>query len=105
MKKPPGHWRETDRHQADEARRYEKPIPSREYLLATLGELGRPADLDALTTHLGLKEAGLKRALEQRLKAMVRDGQLVRNRRAEYLITDRTTLTTGTVIGHRDGFG
>jgi ribonuclease R len=36
---------------------------------------------------------------------MVRDGELLRNRREEYLLIDRTRLIAGTVIGHRDGFG
>src|SRR5690606_5108672 len=46
-----------------------------------------------------------ERALEQRLKAMVRDGQLIRNRAGEYCLVQHLGLVTGTVIAHRDGYG
>ncbi|HLF11475.1 MAG TPA: ribonuclease R, partial [Gammaproteobacteria bacterium] len=46
-----------------------------------------------------------QRALEQRLKAMVRDGQLIRNRAREFCLTRHLDLVTGTVQAHRDGFG
>ena len=36
---------------------------------------------------------------------MVRDGQIIRNRRGEFGLVDRMDLITGRVIGHRDGFG
>jgi len=36
---------------------------------------------------------------------MSRDGQLVCNRRGQYLPVSRVNLIKGTVIGHRDGFG
>ena len=44
-------------------------------------------------------------ALRRRLGAMVRDGQLVRNRRDCYALADQFDLVQGRVIGHRDGFG
>ena len=36
---------------------------------------------------------------------MVRDGQLVRNRRDCYARADQFDLVPGRVIGHQDGFG
>ena len=44
-------------------------------------------------------------ALSKRLAAMLRDGQLVQNRRDEYCVVKLLPLVAGTVIGHRDGFG
>ncbi|MBN1238185.1 MAG: ribonuclease R, partial [Gammaproteobacteria bacterium] len=44
-------------------------------------------------------------ALENRLKAMVRDGQLIRNRAREFCLTRHLDLKTGVVLAHRDGFG
>ncbi len=99
------HWRRGDARQADEAERYERPIPSREYLLATLGKIGTPVTADGLALELELKDEGLRAALDKRLAAMVRDGQLLRNRRDEYLLVDKVGIRTGQVTGHRDGFG
>ena len=105
MKKHYRTWRETDAGQAREAGRYERPIPSRHFLLATLDDLAAPTDGATLARALGIKDAALRRALDKRLEAMVRDGPLLRNRHGQYLITDRTGLVAGTVVGHRDGFG
>ena len=99
------HWRRADSRQAAEAERYEKPIPSREYLLEVLAQAGAPLTADALAAALKLRDRGLRLALDKRLSAMVRDGQLLRNRRDEYLLIDRVALRTGRVVGHRDGFG
>jgi ribonuclease R len=44
-------------------------------------------------------------ALERRLGAMERDGQLLRNRKHAYCIVNRRDLIVGRVIGHQDGFG
>jgi ribonuclease R len=44
-------------------------------------------------------------ALQRRLGAMERDGQLLRNRKQAYCIVNRRDLIAGRVIGHQDGFG
>ncbi|MCZ8131513.1 MAG: ribonuclease R [Steroidobacteraceae bacterium] len=98
-------WQTDDPRRDAEAERYENPIPSREYLLQVLREAGEPLTADALAQRLKLKEKAQRAALDKRLGAMVRDGQLLRNRNDEYLLLDRLALVTGTVIGHRDGFG
>ena len=36
---------------------------------------------------------------------MERDGQVIRNRRGDFGLTERMDLVTGRVIGHRDGYG
>ena len=105
MKKKYRTWRDTDAGQARESGRYQRPIPSRQFLLATLNDLAAPTDGPTLARALGIKDTELRQALDKRLEAMVRDGQLLRNRRGQFLITDRTGLITGTVMGHRDGFG
>ena len=99
------HWRRADTHQATEAEKYARPIPSREYLLETLRQSGAPQTADSLAETLKLKDKGLRAALDKRLGAMARDGQLLRNRRNEYLLLDRVALRTGQVTGHKDGFG
>ena len=57
------------------------------------------ADAHALRTPAGHE------ALQRRLSAMERDGQVIRNRRGDFGLIDRMDLVTGRVIGHRDGFG
>ena len=66
---------------------------------------GRPLTLVSLTGRFGLKGRQQERALETRLRAMVRDGQLLRNRAKEYCLTHHLDLVTGEVKAHRDGFG
>jgi ribonuclease R len=98
-------WQTDDPRREAEASRYENPIPSREYLLETLREAGEPLNADAIAERLRLTDRTLRAALDKRLGAMVRDGQLLANRNGDYLLIDRTSLVTGTVQGHRDGFG
>ena len=99
------HWQRSDRRQSAEAERYEHPIPSREYLLEVLRAAGAPLTAEGFGAALKLTEPALREALDKRLAAMVRDGELLRNRRAEYLLLDRVAVRTGQVVGHRDGFG
>lgn len=88
-----------------EAEKYEKPIPSRELILGVLAENGQPMDFATLATALNLVDDIDLDALKKRLRAMERDGQLLYNRRREYVPVDRTDLIAGRVIGHPDGFG
>ncbi len=94
-----------DPHAVREAQKYEHPIPSREYIQTYLREQGKPASLKQLMSALQLKEPHQQEALRRRLRAMERDGQLVRNRRGSYGLIDKMDLLRGRVIGHRDGFG
>jgi ribonuclease R len=88
-----------------EARRYERPIPSREAILQVMSQAEGPVLFDDLAESLGLDEEIDVDSLRHRVKAMVRDGQVVRNRRGAYLPADRGDLVRGRIIGHPDGFG
>jgi ribonuclease R len=94
-----------DPHAAREAERYENPIPSREYILKHLEELGTPASHLELCTALLLFDAVAQDALLRRLIAMTRDGQLISNRRGVFGLVDRMSLIKGKVVGHKDGYG
>ena len=87
------------------SKRYQHPIPSREDIAATMESVGRPLTLISLAGQLALKGKQHQRALETRLRAMVRDGQLIRNRAKEYCLTHHLDLVTGGVKAHSDGFG
>ncbi len=88
-----------------EAEKYENPIPSREYILETLGELGPVLTQKQLAAELELESEEQLEALRRRLRAMERDGQLIRNRRGGYGVVKKMDLIRGRVIGHADGFG
>jgi ribonuclease R len=88
-----------------EAAKYERPIPSREYLMEFLAEQGRPLSIEQIAPLLDLQEEQDRESLRRRLNAMERDGQLIRNRRNAYLLVDKSDLVRGRVIGHPDGFG
>ena len=94
-----------DPHAAREAQRYDNPIASREAILATLEEAGGPQNAEELARTLGLLEPDRFDALGKRLGAMVRDGQLVQNRRGGFAPVEQTNLIAGTVIANPDGFG
>ncbi|OBX34209.1 ribonuclease R [Halomonas elongata] len=100
------HWTlEDDAHASREAHKYDKPAPSREYLLARLEEYGKPITHEAMSQMLGLEDEDLQEAVRRRLAAMERDGQVLRNRRGAYALIDKLDLVKGKVLGHRDGFG
>ncbi|NIR60143.1 MAG: ribonuclease R [Gammaproteobacteria bacterium] len=80
-------------------------MPSREYIREHLAERGAPLTREALTEALGLTDAEEIEALRRRLNAMVRDGELVQNRRGEYGLVGKMNLVRGRVTAHPDGFG
>lgn len=96
---------ELDPHRIREAKKYENPIPSREFIMQTLEEHGAPMWRTELAEALGLKSEESEEALRRRLNAMERDGQLVRNRRGAFCLVNKRDLIAGRIIAHPDGFG
>ena len=88
-----------------EAAKYDNPIPSREYIIDILRQADGPMSREQLTVALQLDEDEHIEALRRRLRAMERDGQLMRNRRQAYGLVDKMELLRGRVQAHRDGFG
>jgi ribonuclease R len=98
-------WQQEDPRFREESTRYAKPIPSRQLLLAKLGEAKKPLGFEEIASLLGIRDAGEREALGKRLGAMARDGELLVNRANEYCLIDRLAVVVGTASGHRDGFG
>lgn len=94
-----------DPHAAREAERYENPIPSREVILELLTDADKPLDHAEIANSLQLAEPEQIDALQKRLRAMERDGQLMVNRRNAYGLVDKMNLLHCRVQGHRDGYG
>jgi len=94
-----------DPHLKREAKKYDHPVASREFIAQTLESLGSPATLDQLAAHFRLRTEEELEGLRRRLKAMERDGQLMRARGKMYALISQLDLVAGRVLGHRDGFG
>ncbi len=87
-----------------EAGRYENPIASRQLILKLINQ-HNAMTMKELLDQLDMNTDDQYEALRRRLRAMVRDGQLVQNRRGGYISVDEDDLIRGRVIGHPDGFG
>src|SRR5690606_8192257 len=83
---------------------YEQPLPSREYVEQILAERGVPMSFDELCAALDVAEHEVE-LFERRIRAMERDGQVLRNRRGTFILPDKADLIRGRVQGHADGFG
>ncbi len=90
---------------AREAQRYERPIPSREAILALLAEYAVLMKAEAIAEALGLRSEQDVDALSKRLGAMVRDGQLLQNRRGGYGVAEKLDLISGAVLANAEGYG
>ena len=80
-------------------------LPERSALIEFFGKIGAPVHFTRIAGAHALRTPAEQEALQRRLAAMERDGQVIRNRRGEFGLVDRMDLVTGRVIGHRDGFG
>jgi len=94
-----------DPFKAREATKYKHPIPSREFILGCLKAHGKPATEKHLLKVLHLKERCEKKALQSRLKAMIRDGQVIKNRRDSYASVAQMSLIKGSIDAKKDGLG
>lgn len=94
-----------DPHAEREAQKYENPIPSREFILEYLEERGKPATYPQVQEELDLRVPDQQEALRRRLIAMVRDGQLLKNRKGAYGPAGSMEMIPGRIIAHKDGFG
>ena len=88
-----------------EKAKYEQPIASREFLLNLIAADSVPVPQEYIAESLQYEDEARIEALRRRLSAMVRDGQIFRNRRGGYLSFDHMDLEKGYVQAHADGFG
>ena len=94
-----------DPHAQRESERYEHPIPSREAILKFLGDRAQLLTADVIARELQLSHPRDFDALTKRLGAMLRDGQLLQNRRGGYGVAQKLDLIPGTIIANAEGFG
>ncbi|MDN5836176.1 MAG: VacB/RNase II family 3'-5' exoribonuclease, partial [Nitrosospira sp.] len=87
-----------------ETARYGQALPSREFMLQILKEQGVPVNEDALRSLLEITEEE-NEIFGRRISAMVREGQIMRNRKGDICVVAKLDLVKGKVQGHADGFG
>ena len=93
-----------DPHLERERAQYDFPLPSREFVLQILAERGVPISSEELAQTLEITEEEID-VFNRRLRAMERDGQIMRNRKNAVCVVDKLDLIKGKVQGHADGFG
>jgi ribonuclease R len=88
-----------------ESEKYADPIPSREFIMEILDEYGRPMSRNQLFDKLHLSSESKQESLGFRLKAMLRDGQIMQDRRGRFCLLQKINLRRGSIQGHPDGYG
>ncbi len=88
-----------------EAAKYENPIPSREFIIQYLEKASAPERYAGLLKALKLKGKKAGEALRRRINAMIRDGQLLVDRKGRYALVKQMDMIRGYVICHKDGYG
>lgn len=73
--------------------------------MGLLEKAGQPQSLKKILAALDIDDEDGKIAIRRRLKAMSRDGQLVRNRKNMYGLAKQMDMVCGLIQGHPDGFG
>ncbi len=79
--------------------------PERNEIIEMLQKRGRPLQRRDIADTLKVESDDSREILRRRLRAMVRDGQLIQTRRNAYGLPERMDLVRGRISAHRDGFG
>ncbi len=96
--------RVADPHLARERAKYDHPLPSREYVLDVVAEQGVPVTFERVCELMDVSVEE-RETFQRRMGAMARDGQLMQNRRGDWLLPTKADLIRGKVQGHPDGYG
>src|SRR5210317_1790715 len=79
--------------------------PERNEIIEMLEKHGKPLQRRDIVEALKVESEDSREILRRRLRAMVRDGQLLQTRRSAFGLPKRMDLTKGRISAHRDGFG
>ena len=79
--------------------------PERQDILNLLEDQGRPLQRRHIVEHLNVVSDDSREILRRRLRAMERDGQLIKNRRNAYGLPKKMDLVKGRISAHKDGYG
>ncbi len=90
---------------ASNKRNIKAKAPDRDAVIALMEAHGRPLKRREIFEALEIWDDGPREILRRRLIAMVRDGQLIKNRRNAYGLSAKMDLISGRISAHKDGFG
>ena len=79
--------------------------PERNEIIEMLEKRGRPLQRKDIVDALNVESDDSREILRRRLRAMVRDGQLIQTRRNAFGLPARMDLVKGRISAHKDGFG
>jgi ribonuclease R len=79
--------------------------PERSEIIEMLEKHGKPLQRKDIVDALKVESDDSREILRRRLRAMVRDGQLIQTRRNAFGLPARMDLVRGRISAHRDGFG
>ncbi len=79
--------------------------PERNEIIQVLEKHGKPLQRKDIVATLKVESDDSREILRRRLRAMVRDGQLIQTRRNAFGLPARMDLVKGRISAHRDGFG
>ncbi len=96
--------RAADPHLEREQALYDNPLPSREYLLMLLEQEGVPLTVEKLERMLAIRQSE-RDIFSRRLRAMERDGQLMRNRKNALCLPAKLDLVKARIEAHPEGYG
>lgn len=94
-----------DPYAEKEKNKYENPVPSRQSIIDYLTQLDKSLSLKQLIRATQVVDPSSQDALFYRLKAMLRDGQLMQDRRGRYCVMENLDLIDGKIMSHPEGFG
>jgi len=88
-----------------ENREINASAPERNEIIEMLEKHGKPLQRKGIVSALQVESDDSREILRRRLRAMVRDGQLIQTRRNAFGLPARMDLVKGRISAHRDGFG
>jgi len=88
-----------------ERRKINAIAPERGEIIEMLEKHGKPLQRKGIVSALKVESDDSREILRRRLRAMVRDGQLIQTRRNAFGLPARMDLVKGRISAHRDGFG
>ena len=98
--------KQQSRNSGKSADEFEYKIPERHEILELLASAGQPLGIRAIAASLMEEDhSDSRKALRRRLRAMERDGQIIRNRKEGYAPINKLDLLKGRIIAHPDGYG
>jgi len=86
----------------EESRRYDNPIASREFILQYFKFEAKPLGIKDIERQFSINSKQQKIAIERRLKAMLRDGQLLLDRTNNYVLVANLKLIKSKVYHNKD---